>query len=667
MSIFDSDQKAMLEVYLYETNSLFEQLDTILLETEKKASFTSEDIHYIFRIMHTTKSSSSMMGLEQIATLMHTVEDLFSLFRDEPDKLNGNEKETFDLLFDISDFMHDQLDTMQCDDFEPKDATMFINRTKDLLVNIHPKTTEDKKEDTKPVVNASNKGVYVRVQFEKDARMENIRAYMVASQIKSLCTTLEYYPNSLEQNASAAEVIQKNGFLIHFEAEDHKQVLQVLHRALFVESCEIIDKNEYIKIVHGEQKPKQEKEEKIKEQPPVNTEVSSLIPVHVRKLDQLHNLTGELMISESVIMNRMKELDQKELIQLFERNFHKILLDMEEIVMSARLVPIAQIVPKLNRVVRDICHKENKEVTFTVIGEDIEIDKGIVDNLFDPLMHLLRNAVDHGIETKEERIAMKKSEVGEIILSIGNANGEIVIHVSDDGRGLNAERIKEKAKEKKLLKPEKVYTQEEIYAMILLPGFSTNNIANEFSGRGVGMDVVKNMADRFKGHVTIQSTYEKGTRFTIHLPLTLTIIESMIFCCGNTTFSIPAHNVIQFFPYHEDDPKIQRENGHFIYVDKNKAIPIIELERLFHIETEKHEASRILMCVASSNKQVCILVDNITAYQHIVDKPLPPLMGTEFKKSTGISGCSLLGDGSICMSLNMEYLLNSELFERCVG
>ena len=652
MSLFDDDQKSMLDVYLYETNSLFEQLDKILIRTEKSNTFTDEDIRSIFRIMHTTKSSSSMMNLQSISVLMHTAEDLFSFFRDDPQKIINHEKQTFDLLFDISDYMHSQLDQMKDEDYTPEDAQQYILRIQALMNKMNDvKVISDQEEIIEEPADIDN-SVYIRISFEEEARMENVRAYMLVMQIKNLCQVLTYYPKELENNPEAAEYIKENGFYITFKATDSQKVLETLYRSLFLKKCEIIDKDEYFIKTQPQVKAMTQKEALEN----ISLEPSSLIPVHVSKLDALQNLIGELIIAESNILTRMEQLNQKELMELFDRHFHKSLLDIEEIVMSSRLVPIAQIVPKLHRVVRDISRKENKDIHFVVKGEEIEIDKEIVDSLFDPLMHLLRNAVDHGIESQAERQSLHKPETGEIVFNIENKNSEIVIHISDDGRGLNLDKIKEKAASKGLIKKDHQYTDEEIYAFIMLPGFSTNQKANEFSGRGVGMDVVKNMVDHFKGHITIESQYQVGTHITLHLPLTLMIIESLLFCVGETVFSISSHYAMQFFAY--DQQHIQHENGHYVYVYKDKVLPIIQLNTLFNLHSQKSTSSQILIYVQSATAKACLLVDDIIGYQHIVDKPLPLLLNNTFKKATCISGCSLLGDGRVCMTLNLESLLN---------
>lgn len=661
MSIFDNDQKSMLDVYLYETGSLFEQLDTILMESEKNATMSKEDIDSIFRIMHTTKSSSSMMGLQRISELMHAIEDLFSLFRDDRSLLDGQLQDICNLLFAVSDFLHTQLSNMKEDTYIPDDCEELILTSRKLADNLHHNEAPIMQEE--PEIQAEENehlGIYIRLIFEEDSGMENVRAYMIATQLQPITTFLEYYPRVLENNPDALSFIQRHGFYLHFEAEDPQRVLEQLHRSLFVETCDIIDRNDYQMVIHTEMK-----EEPDKEMASAHSanESNSIIPIPVGKLDQLQTLTGELMIAESMMMTRLKEENQRELGQLFERTFHKVFLDMEHLVMSMRLVPLSRIVPKLNRVVRDICHKEGKEVTFIVKGEDIEIDKEIVDHLFDPLMHLIRNAVDHGIESPSQRIAHNKPIQGEITLSVENTNGEIVVHIEDDGRGLDVEKIKAKAIERNLLtRPMESYSEKEIMSMILLPGFSTNETVNEFSGRGVGLDVVKNMTDRFKGHVSIVSKLHEGSRFSLHLPLTLTIVDSILFRCGNTIFSIPSHMIMRFYAFDPDDSNLKKDHDHYVFIYEDKLLPVLNLHEIYHIEGSGGDQTMIH--ITSSSEEVCLLADEILGYQHIVDKPLPYLLGNDFMKQTGIAGCSLLGDGRICMTLNIEYLMNSQIWKR---
>lgn len=660
---FDEDQQSMLEVFLYETNGLFEQLDTILMKLEQGNAWEEEDIHSIFRIMHTTKSSSSMMGLSQISQLMHNVEDLFAYLREDSQRIQHHEQEICALLDHVSNFMHHELDAMSSESFTPSDTQEYIEQSNVLLHrlqacknNQQEDKTEIQEEKQPNEAQESFEGVYIRLRYEPDSRLENVRAYMLTTQIKPLCSMLEYYPVVLENSQDAAIWIHDHGFYIHFASEDQKVVLSLLHRALFVEKCELLTKAEYEKETFGKSTTRDSYSTE-----PINKNdvIASVIPVPVERLDQLQNLVGEIMISESVMKSKLESLQQKELLQVFEKQFHSIFLQLEKLTMSIRLVPISRIIPKLNRVIRDISQKEGKEITFIVTGEEIEIDKEIVDHLFDPLMHLLRNAVDHGIESIEERRQYHKPDHGSIQMQVENSNGEIIIRIIDDGRGLDIDTIRRIAAEKNLLQDGRTYNDEDIFAMVMLPGFSTKKQANEFSGRGVGMDVVKTMVDRFKGNIVISSHPHQGTTFTLHLPLTLTIVESLLFRSGTTIFSIPANHVQRFLSKTENEAG-KEETGYYLY--ENHYLPMIDLNSFYHLDAAAHTpSSEALIYVKGSSKEACIVADSIIGYQHIVDKPLPPMLGIEFKKNSGISGCSLLGNGGICLSLNVEYLLESSM------
>lgn len=664
MTKFDADQKSMLEVYLYETRQLFEQLDDILIQSEKKGSITKDDIHSIFRIMHTTKSSSSMMGLEDIAELMHTVESVFVILRDEEQKLSCCKAELFDLLYDVSDYMHVELESMRKDDYEASDAKKLITSFQTIQQTLSQVKQEDIIETQKEEVSQNEEtfdeqDVFVKLRYEEESRMENIRAYMIISSIKPYCEKVDCIPQTLEGNPDAEAFIKKQGFYIHFNSSNQKRVLEMLHKALFVETCQIISREEYFALLHEQD---QKKENIAAEHNKASEEIiSSVIPVQVKKLDKLQNLLQEMMIAESIMMTKLEQEGNKELSQTFERSFHKIFMDLEAIVMSARLIPISNIVPKLNRVVRDISHKEDKKVTFIIKGEDIEIDKEIVDHLFDPLMHLLRNAIDHGIEPLQERIENHKPEQGTIRLMVENNSGEITIHVEDDGRGLDVEKIKETAQKKGLLNEHHVYSEQEILSMIMMPGFSTKQQATEISGRGVGMDIVKNMVDQFRGNVSLSTKIHHGTRITLHLPLTLSIVESMLFIVGTHKFAIPSYNILRYFAYEDVKDAIQHDEQYATFFYNEKAIPLIDLKAFFGIDDHSSNQNKIILHLQTSQREACIVLDKILGYQHIVDKPLPSIINIDFKKATGISGCSLLGDGSICMSLNIDYVLDCYL------
>lgn len=623
MGYFDSDMMEMLDTYLLETSQLLEQADTILMGAEQEMALSREDINGIFRAMHTIKSSSAMMGLTGLSSLAHRLEDVFDVFRDDPSRLRGFEQETFDLIFAASDFIRSEMGRMQQEDFRPADASVFDDRIEALVARVK-----------------AQRQTVVRLRFEAGCKMENIRAFMVVRQIKGMCGEMETYPKNVDTNPEAEDYIRQSGFYIRFVSEDPKLVLKKLQEALFVESMAIVD-----------DMPREQEE---KEQAVVSTG-SEYIHVRVEKLDELQNLTGELMIAaQAAGMHDGRQSGLKEDQQ--NRQLERLLKELEELVISIRMVPFSSVAPKLHRIVRDMCRKEKKEVTFVVEGQDVELDKKIADSILEPLVHLIRNAIDHGIELPKERLAAGKPQTGHVRLSLSNTGGEIVVAISDDGCGIDTDAVLEKAKRKNLLTNDAAdYTHQELLELCLLPGFSTREAANEYSGRGVGLDVVRQMVEKFGGHLHLNSVRGEGSRFILHLPLTLTIVDCVRIQVGNHYFAVPAHQVVQFSPYR--DANLVHQDGREYWIHEGRYIPVISMRQFYDIREARTVETQIMVYVTGSTREACLLTDKISDSGSLVEKPLPKILGSSFRHYTGISGCSLLADGSICMQLDIEDLI----------
>lgn len=326
--------------------------------------------------------------------------------------------------------------------------------------------------------------------------------------------------------------------------------------------------------------------------------------------------------------------------------------------MSLRMVPISGVFQKMNRIVRDMKQKLGKDVRLTLIGEDTEVDKTIVDSIQDPIMHMVRNAMDHGIEeTSEERIKAGKSPQGEIILSASHTSSEVVISIADDGMGMNPDKLLAKAKERGILtKPESEYTRKEALGLVMLPGFSTNKTVTEFSGRGVGMDVVKKNVESVGGVVSLTSEEGRGTTFLMKIPLTLAIMDGMKVTVGSSIFTIAIANIRQSFKILSDEI-IRDENGSEMVERLGSFYPILRLHEFYGIPTEiTRLEDGILMWVEASDRSFCLFVDDLIGEQQVVVKPLPAFLHSFELKNSGISGCTILGDGNISIILDILSL-----------
>jgi two-component system chemotaxis sensor kinase CheA len=339
------------------------------------------------------------------------------------------------------------------------------------------------------------------------------------------------------------------------------------------------------------------------------------------------------------------------------RDLRKLINELQEIVMSVRMVPVAEIFQKMNRIVRDMNKQLDKNVALTLVGENTELDKTIADNLSDPLMHVVRNAMDHGIEEKEERLANGKSEQGRITLSAKNAGGEILITIQDDGKGLDRQSILQKAKEKGLLqKPEEEYSDAETNALIFLPGFSTNKLVTEYSGRGVGMDVVKSNLEKIGGSVEVVSEIGRGTTIEFKIPLTLAIISGMQIKVGDSEFTLPINNIQQAFKTDAENITYDTQMRPIVML-RNAYYPVISLHKAFGVQTGiTNMEDGILILVETGSKRYCVFADELLGEQQIVVKQLPVYLNRFNVKETGITGCAILGAGNISLILDVAKL-----------
>lgn len=701
MDKFDANLESMLDTFIFESNTLLEQLDAILLKSEKQNEMDQEDINEIFRIMHTIKGSAAMMGIENVSLVAHRIEDMFYIIREDRNAASDYSS-IYDIVFQGSDFIRNEIDNIQDtstsaanpDELiarieeeievlktgkprkEKKDALAKKAFEVDLTENAqetpaHEETASETKEADQPAEPAQPEKPMsvVRVFFEDGCKMENIRAFMLINNLKDYCEKLEYEPEDIEINQATAKQIIDNGFLISFVPyTSNEEIYKIIESSLYIKSYEPLGNN--TQVIEDTKAAAQEKKQQIQKQiaeiETVNNAVAqnkvakqNLISVNLNKLDELMDLVGELVITESMVISNpdLKGL-QLENFTKASRQLRKLTDELQDIVMSIRMVPISGVFNKMNRIVRDMSKKLGKDVELIISGEDTEVDKTIIDSLGDPLMHLIRNAMDHGLEPKEERLAKGKTGVGRIFLSAKNTAGEVVIQVADDGAGINTSAVLKKARANGLLtKSDSEYTEKEIFNLIMLPGFSTSQSVTEFSGRGVGMDVVKKNIEKVGGTISIESKFGKGTTFIIKIPLTLAIVDGMEVSVGGSIMTIPITSIRESFKISEKQI-VKDVNGNEMVMIRGECYPVIRLFKAFGIETSvQNILDGIIILVETEDKAVCLLADQLIGEQQVVVKPLPTYLNKFNVKECGIAGCTILGDGSISLILDIKNLI----------
>lgn len=386
---------------------------------------------------------------------------------------------------------------------------------------------------------------------------------------------------------------------------------------------------------------------------PASAETSS-IRVGVEKVDQLINLVGELVITQAMIEQRISALDPVHHEQLINSvsQLTRNTRDLQESVMSIRMMPMDFVFSRFPRMVRDLAGKLGKKVEFVTVGATTELDKGLIERIVDPLTHLVRNSVDHGIETPDKRKAVGKSETGTLTLSAAHKGGSIVIEVTDDGGGLNRDKILAKAQSNGLAVSENM-SDSEVFNLIFAPGFSTAEVVTDVSGRGVGMDVVKRNITAMNGVVEIRSALGYGTTISIALPLTLAILDGMSVSLGNSVYVIPLNLIVETLQPRAEDIKTVTGEGRMVHV-RGEYLPIIALHSLFNHYTEITDPTEgVLVLIEADGKKSALFVDRLVGQQQVVIKSLE----TNYRKVQGVSGATIMGDGSVALILDVPAII----------
>lgn len=696
---------SILDAFLYETNTLLEQLDSIVLAAEQQDSFSEEDINTIFRIMHTIKGSSAMMEYNSLMTIAHRAEDLFAIIRDKtmdvvPESLRP---ELFDLLFQTIDFFRQELEHIENEQPLTEDIDTLLQKVNRLIDEIHSGGQAQPEQapaeaaaapaaeaQAAPSVPTHEGFPYVlQIFFDEGCGMENLRAFMLVSSVKDLCAEgdFTYEPQGVDSDPATADQIVESGFLLFFRNQaDRDAAIHAVTASGTVRSYQAIDQpapapqpaaapapapaaKEAAPAAQAPAPKPAPAKAPAKSAPaaqkaaPQKTEGThhhkeSLISVNLDKLDHLAAVVGEIVITESMV-TASPELKGLKLDAFTKsaRQLRKLTDELQDVSMSLRMVPVSGTFQKMNRIVRDMSKKLGKQARLVLEGEDTEVDKTIVDSIGDPIMHIVRNSMDHGIEEDaQQRIDEGKDPVGTIILSARHTGSEVIIEIKDDGQGVNYDGVLNKAIRNGLAQPDVEYSHKDILNFLMAPGFSTNTEVTEYSGRGVGMDVVKRNVEEVGGNVTITSEPGQGMTTTLKIPLTMAIMDGMEVSVGGSIFTIPIHNIRQSFKISDSD-LIRDAAGGEMFKCMGSFYPVIRMKDLYQMESGVTNIDDgILIWVDAGEHSYCLFVDELLGEQQVVVKPLPSYLNRFNIKASGIAGCTILGDGNISIILDVSNL-----------
>ena len=680
------DLSQFYQVFFEEAGENLDRMEQLLLELNIESA-DDEELNAIFRCAHSIKGGAATFGFKDVAELTHQMETLL-------DKLRRHEltptAAMVDVLLQSGDALRAQLARHQGNDGDELDTT-------ELLFNIRAMSSgETPAVKAPPVVNVpiAAPSVLAAPVDESAARVIELRvgplqkpeqADELVELFKEIADlgTIEPLDNGMPADgmrrfkvcttSSDSDLLDLftfhvtreqvallplgPGFGFHKDAPgappeeapdpgygffDNAPGVPVGAAEAAAPAAELVP-------VAAPSAPKAARAEK-----PAAAAEASTLRVSVEKVDQLINLVGELVITQAMLAQNSQGLDPALYQQLaagladLDRNTR----DLQESVMSIRMIPMSMVFSRFPRMLRDLAAKLGKKVDFVTLGEATELDKGLVEKITDPLTHLVRNSCDHGIESPQERLAKGKPETGTITLSASHQGGSIVIEVRDDGRGLSREKLLKKARERGIPAPDTM-SDSEVWSLIFAPGFSTADVVTDVSGRGVGMDVVKKNITALGGTVDIDSAEGYGMRVSVRLPLTLAIMDGMSVGVGEEVYILPLSSVVESFQVQGDMVKTIGGSGRVVEV-RDEYMPVLELERVFDVPRFDFEhVSGIMVVVEAEGGRVALLVDELLGQQQVVVKNLE----ANYRKVNDVSGATIMGDGRVALILDVGSLV----------
>jgi two-component system chemotaxis sensor kinase CheA len=671
-----------LGVFIDESKEYIQLLNEALLELEKNTTDV-EQINRAFRALHTLKGMAGTMGFERLAKLCHRMENYLDAVRsgkveitsDELDYLFAGLDMIEKMLKAIVEHGSDELDESSeglVEVFERIAKGEKVEKSSKRIDKSEPGEVKEVKQKTSPETNAklvtesftqevlkdvleeaAKKGVpayHIVVNLQEGTQLKSARMYMVFHTLEEIGVEIVHSIPPVEdiENEKFDLTVELIGIGNVPQEKIYEKIMGVSEiKSVIVKPLKIEEKKKETAV--GSE-AKESEEQSVKEQK--RTKITQTVRVDTEKLDTLMNLMGELVIARSRIADILKKYNIKEVDESLAQ-LSRITLDLQNIVMKVRMVPIEFVFNRFPRVVRDLARNLGKEINFIMEGEETELDRTFVEVIGDPLVHLIRNAIDHGIETKEERIALGKPPIGTVKLSARHEGNNVVIEVEDDGRGLNREKILRKAIEKGLITEEKAAAlpDEKVFDFIFLPGFSTKDQVSELSGRGVGMDVVKNTIESLNGSVSIESNPGKGTKVTIRLPLTLAIIQALLVKVNNYVYAIPISIIDSTLIISPEEIKVVQNEE--VIVIRGEVIPLIKLWHVFNFPHEETPSEMNVVVVKHGNRKYGLTVDTLIGQEDIVIKSL----GKIFSDVKIFSGGATLGDGSIALILDVANIV----------
>lgn len=675
------DTSQYMQMFLEESMDNLQTLNESLLELEQNPDDTDR-INAIFRVAHTIKGMAATMGFTDVAELTHKMEDVLSEFRDGELKVS---QEVVTVLFDCLDTLEKMINNIEDENDEPVDIQEIMDRLIKLAEahgkNVDEVIKEDEaKHDEKSSTNTTSGLIELNeydlsvieqakekdfiaynivVDISENTLLKSARAFLIVKDLEDNGEIIKSIPNTEAIENEEFEFELKFVYLSQNSKEDIKTMLEGISEVVGVNIEEVdIKKKEEIKPKEIQTETPKKAEAPKKEVPkkaesakaptkPKAKKAHQSVRVDLERIDKLMNMVSEIVIYRTRLEQIVLDNKSQELSETLEQ-IGRTTSELQDLVMKIRMLPLETVFNRFPRMIRDISVELNKEINFVIEGAETELDRTVIDEIGEPLIHLLRNAADHGIESKEERIAAGKNPVGTVKLIAYQEGTKALIKVVDDGAGINVAKVKAKAE--KMGIPTEGLSDNDIKNLIFAQGFSTNEVVTDISGRGVGMDVVKTKIAALGGTVDLVSEEGKGSSFIIRLPLTLQIIQALLVKVGTETLAISLGFIDRVIDYNED--KIKSTNGKEVIIYRDKVIPLLRLNERLDIEVAESNKKYVII-VNVGDKTVGLLVDSLLGQQEIVIKEL----GNTLKDLDEYIGATILGNGLVTLILDVGAIV----------
>lgn len=670
MEISFDISKDELPIFLAEVDEHLETLDNHLLRMQKEAA-DLELIQTVFRSAHTIKGMAGMIGHRRMTDVTHALENVLDRVR----------KNNIQVSMSLINLCLEAVDYLRLLREEVATSTVSEVDIEDLVLSLKYMVDEHKEElaigETELPAVFSGDGLQVHARIDTNSMASAARAFQLMMALQDLGEIQFMRPSQQEIEIASTvaefmatlltdEPVEKvTAALLRISGVDE---ISINGKMILCNGCPVQEQTETKDIgvppvLPVESGPVPQARER-RSTDPVGRRISDLtLRMSIEHMDNLMNLVGELITDRNHVQQIRSQIAAETTIsgnldQLFETLTHlgRITDQLQEEVMSIRMLPIGSIFNKFPRMVHDMSQKVGKSVSLVVHGEDTEMDRSMIDTIYDPLIHLIRNSVDHGIETPVDRRAAGKPETGTVTLTARHEQGRIVVTVEDDGRGIDGERLRNKALQKGLISAEEAaaLTTEQTVNLMFLAGLSTAEQATEFSGRGVGLDIVKTNIQRVNGSIRVESHPGHGTQFHITLPLTLAIVPSLLVKVGQSAFAIPMVMITETVRLQLSD--VQYVDRQPVMLLRGQALALLKLSDLFHISNVDGDRDQFFAVVIQSGQQrVGLVVDSLLGEEEVVVKPLGEFVGD----LPGISSATILGNGQVALIVDVFNLLNS--------